>query len=166
MKYQEMMIKWVICLVTAGFLFTFESCSRKSKNSDYNSDSGRTVTFTNKVSFVAANGDTVSTVNVAVAKTPEERDTGLMDVKQLPDDGGMLFIFDKTQNLSFWMANTPLSLDIIFINADKKVIRIHHSTQPFSEKQLNSDGPAKYVVEVNGGYCVDHDVTEGMNVAF
>ena len=167
MKHPVITIKWLTGIIFLGILVMLTACS-KDKNSSKNNSSnkGRTVTFTNKVYFLKNNGDTLSTVKVAIAKTPQERDTGLMDVNNLASDGGMLFIFPKPQKLSFWMANTPLPLDIIFINKDKKIIRIHHSAQPYSDKQLNSDGLAQYVVETNGGYCIDHDIMEGMKVSF
>lgn len=166
MKYPVKAIKLVAGIALFSTIIMLSGCSKKKNNNNSSSNGGRTVKFTSKVYFLKDNGDTVSTVRVAIAKTPNERDTGLMDVNHLAEDGGMLFIFPKQQKLSFWMANTPLPLDIIFINKSKKIIRIHHSAQPFSEKQLNSDGLAQYVVEVNGGYCVDHDITEGMKVAF
>lgn len=105
-------------------------------------------------------------MEVAVADDNHERNQGLMDVRDLPSSKGMLFIFDENQPRSFWMANTPLPLDIIFVNADKEIVRIHHNTQPFSEKSFASDEPAKYVVETNAGYCISHDIQEGTKVSF
>lgn len=101
-----------------------------------------------------------------MADEDSERNQGLMDIRNLPQSKGMLFIFEETQPRSFWMANTPLPLDIIFVNADKEIVRIHHNTQPFSEKNFSSGEPAKYVVETNAGYCVSHDIQEGMKVSF
>jgi uncharacterized protein len=100
-------------------------------------------------------------VDVAVADTPEKRSLGLMDVRNMPRDKGMLFIFEREENLSFWMANTPLPLDIIFVNRSMQIVRIHHNAQPYSERQFASGEPALYVVEVNAGFCLDHDITEG-----
>jgi uncharacterized membrane protein (UPF0127 family) len=88
-----------------------------------------------------------------------------MDVSDLPQSKGMLFIFEENEPRSFWMANTPLPLDIIFVNEDGEIVRIHHSTQPFAEENYTSGQPAKYVIEVNAGYCVSHDIQEGMKVS-
>lgn len=88
-----------------------------------------------------------------------------MDVRDLPESKGMLFIFENNEPRSFWMANTPLSLDIIFVNNEGEIVRIHHSAQPFSEKNVKSDKPAKYVIETNAGYCISNDIQEGMNVS-
>lgn len=122
--------------------------------------------YTDSVSFLSSAGDTLTTIGVAVADEAAERNEGLMDVNKLPSDKGMLFIFEEEQPLSFWMANTPLPLDIIFVNEQKKIVRIHHSTQPFSEKNFESGQPARYVIETKGGFSVSHDIKEGMQVAF
>lgn len=122
--------------------------------------------YVRTVSFLTAAGDTLSTVEVAVADEDSERNQGLMDIRDLPQSKGMLFIFEENQPRSFWMANTPLPLDIIFVNADKEIVRIHHNTQPFSEKSFSSGQPAKYVIETNAGYAVSKDIQEGMKVSF
>lgn len=144
------------------------ACSQAQKKSNTkNTDKGgRTVEFVRSVSFLSTAGDTISTIEAAVADEEQERNEGLMGVRDLPGDKGMLFVFDDNQPRSFWMANTPLPLDIIFVNADKEIVRIHHSTQPFTEKSFPSGDPAKYVIETNGGYCVSHDIQEGMKVSF
>ena len=144
------------------------ACSQdqKKSNTKNTDDRSRTLEYTQSVSFLTASGDTLSSVEVAVADNNAERNQGLMDVRNLPNSKGMLFIFEQNQPRSFWMANTPLPLDIIFVNADKEIVRIHHNTQPFSEKSFTSDEPAKYVVETNAGYCISHDIQEGMKVSF
>lgn len=147
----------MICILTA--------CSGKQdKNSP--SKQGRQLDFTEEVTFLNESGEEISTVKVAVADEPSERNQGLMDVTNLENDEGMLFIFGEEDELSFYMANTPLPLDIIFVNSDSMIVRIHHNTTPFSDRQLPSDAPAQFVVETNGGYCVANDIREGMKVRF
>lgn len=148
-------------------LFT-GACSKSSEKSDSEteSSSGRLLDYERPIAFLSAEGDTISTIDAAIADDDTERSQGLMDVNELPASKGMLFIFDENKPRSFWMANTPLPLDIIFVNADKTIVRIHHSTQPFSEKNLTSGEPAQFVIETNAGYCVSHDIQEGMKVAF
>lgn len=146
------------------------ACSQSSdnSNSDTNADDNqsRVLEYVQAISFLSAEEDTISTIDAAIADDDEERSQGLMDVTELPATKGMLFIFDENKSRSFWMANTPLSLDIIFVNADKEIVRIHHSTQPYSEKNLKSEEAAQYVIETNAGYCVSHDIQEGMKVDF
>lgn len=128
--------------------------------------SNRTVELTDQVDFLDYDGEVISTVRVAIADTENKRNLGLMNVHELPDDGGMLFLFDDETERSFWMANTPLPLDIIYINRNKEIVKIYHRTSPYSERQLPSGEPAQYVVEVNGGYAREHDIREGMKVDF
>lgn len=144
------------------------ACSQAQKESNSkNTDTkkGQSLTFERSVSFLTAKGDTVSTIEVAIADDDSERNQGLMDVRDLPRSKGMLFIFEENQPRSFWMANTPLSLDIIFVNEDREIVRIHHNTQPFSENSFESGKPAKYVIETNAGYCISHDIQQGMKVS-
>lgn len=154
--------------VIFAVLFLAAGCGGKKRNNTGQPQQaeGRTIKLTRKVSFLTDKGDTISTVRVAVANTEAQRNEGLMDVHNLPENAGMLFLFKNEQPRSFWMANTPLPLDIIFINNKKVIVRIFRSAQPYSETNLNSGQPAQYVVEVNGGYTVDHNITEGMKVSF
>ncbi len=143
------------------------ACSQdqNKSNTKNTNDRSRTLEYSRSISFLTAQNDTVSTIEVAVADDNEERNQGLMDVRDLPTSKGMLFIFEQNQPRSFWMANTPLPLDIIFVNEDGEIVRIHHSTQPFSEENYTSGQPAKYVIETNAGYCISHDIQEGMKVS-
>jgi len=125
----------------------------------------KVLNFTTIVEFLKPKNETVQ-VLAALANTPEERNAGLMGVESLKKNHGMLFVFEQNQPLSFWMANTPLSLDIIFVNADYKIVRIHSNTEPFSTKQYESGANAKYVIETIGGFCIDNDILEGTIVGF
>lgn len=118
------------------------------------------------MNFLTEEGDTLASIQAAVAESQQERNEGLMNVSDLPENRGMLFLFEEQQELSFWMANTPLSLDIIYVDEEGEIVRIHHNTTPYSEKSFPSGEPARYVVEVNGGFCVSHDIREGMRVEF
>ena len=103
-------------------------------------------------------------VSVEIVATPEKRSFGLMYRKDLPASHGMLFLFPREQPLSFWMKNTPLPLDIIFINSAYRVVGIAANTTPFSEELLPSSPPARFVLEVNAGFCQRHGVTVGSQV--
>lgn len=88
---------------------------------------------------------------VEVAATDAHRARGLMFREEMAEDAGMLFLFDTEGDRYFWMKNTPLSLDIIFIGSDGVIVNIARDTTPFSEKIVASTGPAKYVLEVLAG---------------
>lgn len=143
------------------------SCSKKeSANKNETVKQGRQLDLVEEVTFLNTAGEEISTVKVALADEPEERNQGLMDVNEMAPDAGMLFIFPDEAPRSFYMANTPLPLDIIFVNADSTIVRIHHNTTPFNSEQLPSEKPAMFVVETNGGYCVSNDIQEGMRIRF
>ena len=91
---------------------------------------------------------------VEVAKTSEERSRGLMFREGLDSNKGMLFVFEEEGRYSFWMKNTLIPLDIIWINQNKEVVFISENSQPCKEEPCSSigfDGVAKYVLEINGG---------------
>lgn len=157
-----------IIILLALICFSVVSACKSSDNKKGTSsnDQGPTFNYSHPLSFLSGKDSVITKVKVAIADTPEKRDAGLMNVRDLPEYDGMLFIFKKPQPLSFWMANTPLPLDIIFIDKDYKIVRIYHSTTPYSKNELSSGSPAQYVVELNGGFCINHDVTEGMKVKF
>jgi uncharacterized protein len=129
-------------------------------------ETGRTLIYTGSVTFLTTGNEEITTIDAAIAETPEQRSLGLMDVRNMPADKGMLFIFEHEEPLSFWMANTPLPLDLIFVNRAMQIVRIHHNAQPYSERQFPSGEPALYVVEVNAGFCIDNDITEGQFIRY
>lgn len=84
---------------------------------------------------------------VKVAKTEEEKMKGLQDIESLPEDEGMLFIYDSPQDVAYWMKDTKIPLDIVFINEDEEVISVKQG-KPLSEDLIEEDG-VLYVLEVN-----------------
>jgi uncharacterized protein len=88
---------------------------------------------------------------VEVADDPSERAEGLMYRESLADNAGMLFLYPKPQPVEFWMKNTPLSLDIVFVRADGTIARIAESTTPMSEDMIPSGEPVRAVLEVKAG---------------
>jgi uncharacterized membrane protein (UPF0127 family) len=113
--------------------------------------------------IVTASG--VHVFSVEMAKTEEERRTGLMYRKSLPEGRGMLFDFSPEQNVSMWMKNTFISLDMIFIGSDGRILRIAENTVPQSEKIIPSGGPAKAVLEVIAGTARKYGIKPGDRVA-
>jgi uncharacterized membrane protein (UPF0127 family) len=156
---------FILAIITLGAAACSHHSKKKNANSSDTSDRSSDINYTTPLSFVNGS-DTLATIKVAIANTADERDEGLMDVHHMAKNNGMLFIFGKQQQLSFWMVNTPLPLDIIFVNKQHKIVRIHHNTKPFSRTNLPSGKPAIYAVETNGGFCVAHDIHEGTKVVF
>ena len=88
---------------------------------------------------------------VRLAQTQKEREKGLMFVKNMPDNQGMLFQFKNERIITMWMKNTFILLDMIFIDANGKIVHIHENATPHSLQTISSVKPARYVLEINGG---------------
>jgi uncharacterized membrane protein (UPF0127 family) len=100
------------------------------------------------------------TITAEIADTPETRGRGLMFRNELPDDEGMLFIFEEEGIRSFWMQNTFIPLDIAFLDRTLAVIDIRQM-QPQSETLHTSSGPAMYALEVPQGQLAERGITTG-----
>jgi uncharacterized protein len=100
---------------------------------------------------------------VQVAATPEQQEHGLMFYRSLGPDQGMIFPYDPPQAVSFWMKNTLIPLDIIFIRADGTIARITHA-KPLDETALPSGEPVAAVLEIRGGRAAELGVREGDKV--
>ena len=112
--------------------------------------------------IVTKNG--VQVFSVEMATTEEEKQTGLMYRKELADGKGMLFDFNPEQEVSMWMKNTYVSLDMIFIRADGRILRIAENTEPLSTKIISSKGPARAVLEVVAGTAQKYGIRPGDRV--
>ena|SRR3989344_428841 len=103
---------------------------------------------------------------VEVADNPVERAQGLMFRKELKENSGMLFIFDSSEKHSFWMKNTLIPLDIIWIDENKKIVYIYENAQPCRETcdSIIPDKNAKYVLEINTGLARKYEIEIGDGV--
>src|SRR5271154_2127951 len=106
----------------------------------------------------------VQVFSVEMATTEEEKTTGLMYRKELADGKGMLFDFSPEQEVSMWMKNTYISLDMIFIRADGRILRIAENTEPLSTRIIPSRGLAKGVLEVIAGTAKKYGIEPGDRV--
>ena len=113
--------------------------------------------------IVSASG--VHVFSVELAQTDEERAKGLMFRRELPEGQGMLFDFGRDENVSMWMKNTYVPLDMIFIAANGRIVRIAENTQPMSTRIIPSGGPVRAVLEVVGGTARKYGITAGDRVA-
>lgn len=116
--------------------------------------------------FFIKNGIKSKKIDIEIAENHEEQQKGLMYRAYLPDSVGMLFIFDSEAPRNFWMKNTIIPLDIIYLDSNKKIISIAENTTPYSEKGVPSLGNAKYVVEVNAGFSKRNNIQTGDEISF
>ena len=107
----------------------------------------------------------VHTFAVELANTDETRARGLMHRKELPEGRGMLFDFRRDQEVTMWMQNTLIPLDMIFIRADGRIARIAENTEPLSTRLISSGGAVRAVLEVIGGTARKVGIAPGDRVA-
>ena len=106
------------------------------------------------------------TFQVEVADNPAKRELGLQYRRDLPPDRGMIFLFPGESQHSFWMKNTPLPLDMIFISRDKKIVGIVEQAVPFSLDSRSVAAPSQFVLEINGGLSRQYGLKVGDSVRF
>ncbi|MXP00329.1 DUF192 domain-containing protein [Altererythrobacter xixiisoli] len=109
-------------------------------------------------------GQGVHRFRVEMARTAEEQAQGLMFRTEMAPDEGMLFPRQEARMASFWMKNTLIPLDIIFIGADQRIINIAANTVPYSTVPVPSDGPALAILELNGGRAAELGIVPGAKV--
>ena len=101
---------------------------------------------------------------VELARSPQEQARGLMFRTEMGPDEGMLFPYDQPHQLSFWMKNTVLSLDLVFIDEQHRIINIAENAVPYSEASIVSDAPAIATLELNAGRAAELDIVPGARV--
>lgn len=114
-----------------------------------------------ELTFSDSLGTLKTKINLEIADTEYERQLGLMNRKEMKEDEGMLFMFPDVDYRSFWMLNTYISLDMIFVNENRQIVTIHKNTATLSQKSYQSTAPAKYVVEVLAGFTDRHNIQVG-----
>jgi hypothetical protein len=115
-----------------------------------------------RLTIVTANGD--QAFNIEVVDTPESRAKGLMFRTALAPDAGMLFDFHESRPVSFWMQNTLIPLDMLFIRHDGTIANIHVNAKPMDPTSIPSDGPVEFVFEIAGGRSVELGIKAGDKV--
>jgi len=151
----------LVCgVVLSGLL----ACGRSNNSSVSETEADTTtISFTKegRLAFIQG-GDSTVTIDLEIADTDSARERGMMQRVGFPNDqSGMLFPFDEEQPQSFWMSNTPVALDILFVNADSQIVNIAKYTTPFSNEQYRSEEPAKYVVETPAGFADSYGIFVG-----
>lgn len=117
-----------------------------------------------KVHLSSPAGDVV--VEVEVVSTPAQIERGLMFREHLPPDQGMLFLMKEERNWPFWMRNTLIPLDMMFIAGDMTIAGIVENAEPRTDTLREVGRPSRFVLEVNGGFCAAHKIAAGAKVRF
>ena len=115
--------------------------------------------------FLDGTGRELCKFKVELAVTPEEQSRGLMFRKDLAPDSGMLFVNRGDEMRFFWMKNTYIPLDILFINSRNEVKHIHYGAKPLDETSISSRFPVQYVLEVNAGRAKKCNIRQGTKMS-
>lgn len=115
---------------------------------------------------VLKNGEITRTIDIEIADTPYEWETGLMYRESMEDNQGMLFIYPNAAPRSFYMKNTYIPLDIIFMSNDTTVVSIKENAVPRDETSIPSNAPARFILEINGGNAEDWNIEVGDKMRF
>jgi len=110
--------------------------------------------------------ETIATIDIEVADDDAEREQGLMYRDSMPENAGMLFLMGTEELQAFWMKNTIIPLDIMFVNSERRIVSINRNCKPYSLDQVPSGKPAIFVVEVNGGYAEKLGLKVGDLISF
>lgn len=150
------------------FLFVATALVSCKESSNTKTVKKADITFTKEgeLTLSKADGTKVTTLDIEFAKTNYERETGLMYRKSMEDNQGMLFIFASSLPQSFYMKNTLIPLDIIYLDENKKIVSFQKNAQPLNETGLPSGVPAMYVLEVNAGLVDTWSLAIGDKISF
>ena len=110
------------------------------------------------------NTTVIHTINIEIADTDFTRQRGLMNRRGMGLNEGMLFIFPEPEMQSFWMRNTAMPLDIIFVDTELNIVNIARRTTPLSDDYIRSTSLAQYVIEVRGGVTERYEITDSLSV--
>jgi hypothetical protein len=116
------------------------------------------------LTFIGKNTRPIMKIDIEISDNDSKREVGLMGRPTMEERQGMLFIFEQAQFQSFWMHNTILPLDMLFIDASGEIKTIHKNTTPFSDQTYQSTVPVIYVLEVMGGFTDKYNVAVGDHI--
>ena len=147
----------LIAIILLVVFFMMNNCTKE------NSPEVEFYTFEKEgeLTFTDSLGNDIINIDIEISDNEYERQLGLMNRKSMEETQGMLFIFNNEQPQSFWMRNTLISLDMLFINKNKEIVTIHKNTEVLSPRSYPSTEPSMYVVEVIGGFTDKYEIATG-----
>jgi uncharacterized protein len=133
----------------------------KKAAQDTSTSSAPTFKKQGELTLTHSDGKPIVSLDIEIADDEAKREVGMMGRPTMEERQGMLFVFEEEFYASFWMRNTILSLDMIFINKQGKIITIHKNTKPFSDDSYSATGLTLFVLEVNAGFADKYGIKEG-----
>lgn len=164
MKNRRISVKKLLlgCLVVSAVGYT--SCKKENKQVSKNT----LITFKKEgeLSLYRTPDSLLKTLDIEIADNDYETQTGLMYRNSMESNQGMLFIFEDSRPRYFYMKNTHIPLDLIYINENRKIVSTQLNAKPYDETSLPSNANAKYVLEVNAGLFDQWNLKVGDSIAF
>ena len=145
----------VFILITSPFIVTADNLAQKELES-----------WGKNIIKISSSGGKIHKLDVYIADSNYKRKKGLMYIENLPINHGMLFEFDSPRIASIWMKNTHISLDILFIDENQTIIKIHNEAKPFNLKSITSKIKVKWILEMNGGLAKAMNIKTGDHILF
>ena len=155
LSFQKIIMAVLAVAVIGFFIFNNFLKNNEPKVEYYSFTKEGELTFTDSI------GTLKTKIDLEIADNEYERELGLMNRNVMKENEGMLFIFPIQRQQSFWMRNTLISLDMIFVNDQKKIVTIHKNTKILSDNSYPSSEPARYVVEVLAGFTDKNNIQVG-----
>ncbi|MCF0206938.1 MAG: DUF192 domain-containing protein [Bacteroidales bacterium] len=172
-----MKIRFLLCVMFAFILLS--GCKEQTPKSKKITGNGKELKINkydfdnppefrkdSELSFVNGNDSVLLKIDIEIASSEVEHARGLMFRKSMEENQGMLFMFEEEEFRSFWMHNTLIPLDIIYVNAAGKIVDVYKNTKTLSDVSLPSKYPAMYVVEINGGLYDKYGFDENTKIVF
>jgi len=157
--------KYIVVYLSLGCVFLTITACKEEKKSIKQTE----VTFTKEADltiFKIATDSTEIKLDIEIADTDYDIQTGLMYISSMETNQGMLFVFEDAIERHFYMKNTQIPLDIIYLGANNKIVSFQKNAKPFNEATLPSNVPAKYVLEINAGLVDTWSLKEGDSISY
>ncbi|WP_317133593.1 MULTISPECIES: DUF192 domain-containing protein [Antarcticibacterium] len=152
---------WLYFLLIPGLLI---SCADEPKESSIETPE---ITFEREGEMeLLKEGEVIKTLEIEIADTPYEWETGLMYRESLGEEQGMLFVYSQEGQRNFYMKNTYIPLDLIFYNKDSIVVSFYENAEPLDETSIPSNAPAQFILEVNAGKVEEWNIETGDKMRF
>jgi len=158
----------IILIIILSVIFLLNKSSRYIKQNNIDKYNVEKPVFRKdgELLFISSDNNEVIKIDIEIADTYESRMQGLMYRDTMAMNQGMLFIFETEEPQSFWMKDTYIPLDIIFVNSNRKIVKIQPENKILSQTSILSIKPALYVIEVNAGFCKKYNIKEGDIISF
>jgi len=147
------------CLLASSLLFS--ACSRSTSQAETKPDAGETGLSQRGTAVLETTDGREFRVAVEIASNEEDRRRGLMFRRSLPEMGGMVFVFPEQSEHHFWMKNTLIPLDMLFVDETGRILGCVENAEPLSTRSRGVTGESRMVLEVNGGWCSRHGIAPG-----